>query len=90
MILGSLLEMYSDVLFKRGQDKNYPTMLLLEEAHHYLRDPFAEEGTQLKAYERLAKKGVSLIVLYLLALNAHQSYRRLFSPCVRIDLTALN
>jgi uncharacterized protein len=57
MILGSLLEMYSDVLFKRGQDQNYPTMLLLEEAHHYLRDPFAEEGTQLKAYERLAKEG---------------------------------
>jgi len=57
MILGSLLEMYSDVLFKRGQDHNYPTMLLLEEAHHYLRDPFAEEGTQLKAYERLAKEG---------------------------------
>jgi hypothetical protein len=57
MILGSLLEMYSDVLFKRGQDNNYPTMLLLEEAHHYLRDPFAEEGTQLKAYERLAKEG---------------------------------
>lgn len=57
MILGSLLEMYADVLFKRGQDNNYPTMLLLEEAHHYLRDPFAEEGTQLKAYERLAKEG---------------------------------
>ncbi len=57
MILGSLLEMYSDVLFKRGQDQNYPTMLLLEEAHHYLRDPFSEEGTQLKAYERLAKEG---------------------------------
>lgn len=57
MILGSLLEMYSDVLFKRGQNNNYPTMLLLEEAHHYLRDPFAEEGTQLKAYERLAKEG---------------------------------
>jgi len=57
MILGSLLEMYSDVLFKRGQGSNFPTMLLLEEAHHYLRDPFAEEGTQLKAYERLAKEG---------------------------------
>lgn len=57
MILGSLLEMYSDVLFKRGQYNNYPTLLLLEEAHHYLRDPFAEEGTQLKAYERLAKEG---------------------------------
>ncbi|PCC12536.1 anti-phage-associated helicase HerA [Pseudoalteromonas sp. JB197] len=57
MILGSLLEMYADVLFKRGQDKNYPTMLLLEEAHHYLRDPFSEESAQLKAYERLAKEG---------------------------------
>ena len=57
MILGSLLEMYADELFKRGQEKNYPTMLLLEEAHHYLRDPFSEEGTQLKAYERLAKEG---------------------------------
>ncbi|WP_163934386.1 anti-phage-associated helicase HerA [Paraferrimonas sp. SM1919] len=57
MILGSLLEMYSDVLFKRGQEQNYPTMLLLEEAHHYLRDPFSEESTQLKAYERLAKEG---------------------------------
>ena len=57
MILGSLLEMYSDMLFKRGQENNFPTMLLLEEAHHYLRDPFAEEGTQLKSYERLAKEG---------------------------------
>ncbi|MEZ8777436.1 ATP-binding protein [Vibrio splendidus] len=57
LILGSLLEMYADVLFKRGQDNNYPTMLLLEEAHHYLRDPFSEDNTQLKAYERLAKEG---------------------------------
>lgn len=57
MILGSLLEMYADVLFKRGQEYNYPTMLLLEEAHHYLRDPFSEDSTQLKAYERLAKEG---------------------------------
>ncbi|MEZ8297492.1 ATP-binding protein [Vibrio splendidus] len=57
MILGSLLEMYADVLFKRGQENNYPTLLLLEEAHHYLRDPFSEDSTQLKAYERLAKEG---------------------------------
>jgi hypothetical protein len=57
MILGSLLEMYADVLFKRGQSNNYPTMLLLEEAHHYLRDPFGEDSSQLKAYERLAKEG---------------------------------
>lgn len=57
MILGALLEMYADVLFQRGQNKNYPTLLLLEEAHHYLRDPYAEEANQLKAYERLAKEG---------------------------------
>lgn len=57
MVLGSLLEMYADVLFKRGQGNNYPTLLLLEEAHHYLRDPFAEDSMQLKAYERLAKEG---------------------------------
>lgn len=57
MVLGALLEMYSDVLFKRGQEKNYPTLLLLEEAHRYLRDPFSEETNQLKAYERLAKEG---------------------------------
>lgn len=57
MVLGSLLEMYADVLFKRGQHSNYPTLLLLEEAHHYLRDPFAEDTQQLKAYERLAKEG---------------------------------
>lgn len=57
MVLGSLLEMYSEVLFKRGQDGNYPTLLLLEEAHQYLRDPYAEDVHQLKAYERLAKEG---------------------------------
>ncbi|WP_064608106.1 ATP-binding protein [Photobacterium sp. J15] len=57
MVLGSLLEMYSEVLFKRGQQGNYPTLLLLEEAHQYLRDPYVEESNQLKAYERLAKEG---------------------------------
>ena len=57
MVLGSLLEMYSEVLFRRGQDGNFPTLLLLEEAHQYLRDPYAEDVHQLKAYERLAKEG---------------------------------
>ncbi|MGY3895451.1 ATP-binding protein [Aeromonas enterica] len=57
MILGALLEMYAEVIFKRGQDKNYPTLLLLEEAHQYLRDPYAEDDNRLKAYERLAKEG---------------------------------
>lgn len=57
LVLGALLEMYAEVLFKRGQNNSYPTLLLLEEAHQYLRDPYAEEANQLKAYERLAKEG---------------------------------
>lgn len=57
LVLGALLEMYAEVLFKRGQNNSYPTLLLLEEAHQYLRDPYAEDANQLKAYERLAKEG---------------------------------
>ena len=37
MLLCALLEMFAEVLFQRGQDKTFPTVLLLEEAHHYLR-----------------------------------------------------
>jgi hypothetical protein len=43
-VLGSLLELFAFELFKRGQGKTYPTLLVLEEAHHYLRQgewPFA-------------------------------------------------
>ncbi|WNP36140.1 ATP-binding protein [Enterobacter kobei] len=57
MLLSALLEMFAEVLFHRGQQKSYPTALLLEEAHHYLRDPYAEVDSQIKAYERLAKEG---------------------------------
>ncbi len=57
MILSALLEMFAEVLFKRGQKNSYPTVLLLEEAHHYLRDPYSEVDAQVKAYERLAKEG---------------------------------
>ncbi len=57
MLLSALLEMFAEVLFHRGQKKSYPTALLLEEAHHYLRDPYAEVDSQIKAYERLAKEG---------------------------------
>lgn len=57
MLLSALLEMFAEILFIRGQDKSYPTVLLLEEAHHYLRDPYAEVDSQIKAYERLAKEG---------------------------------
>jgi hypothetical protein len=57
MVLGSLLELYAHVLFKRGQGNTKPTLLVLEEAHHYLR-PVGndDEGSHL-AYERLAKEG---------------------------------
>lgn len=57
MLLSALLEMFAEILFIRGQEKSYPTVLLLEEAHHYLRDPYAEVDSQIKAYERLAKEG---------------------------------
>ena len=58
-ILGALLELYSAKLFERGQDKKKPTLLVLEEAHHYLRSPNLGDddiGSSL-AYERLAKEG---------------------------------
>lgn len=58
-ILGALLELYAYELFKRGQDGKIPTLLVLEEAHHYLRPVgFGDEdaGSSL-AYERLAKEG---------------------------------
>jgi uncharacterized protein len=58
-ILGSLLELFAFELFRRGQGNNYPTLLVLEEAHHYLRSIIEAEdaGKDSLAYERLAKEG---------------------------------
>lgn len=58
-ILGSLLELYAYELFQRGQDNKIPTLLVLEEAHHYLRPIGSgeEAGDNSLAYERLAKEG---------------------------------
>lgn len=59
LVLGSLLELYAYVLFRRGQGNNPPTLLVLEEAHHYLR-PVSDAGDSSDnalAYERLAKEG---------------------------------
>jgi uncharacterized protein len=58
-VLGALLELFAYDLFRRGQDKTYPTLLVLEEAHHYLRSLSLEDGssTEALAYERLAKEG---------------------------------
>ena len=59
LVLGSLLELFAFELFRRGQGNTYPTLLVLEEAHHYLRQfsgPGEESGNSL-AYERLAKEG---------------------------------
>jgi hypothetical protein len=60
MVLGSLLELLAYELFHRGQDNAYPTLLVLEEAHHYLRqvaDPTEDGAKNALAYERLAKEG---------------------------------
>jgi len=58
-VLGSLLEMFAAEIFKRGPSQTHPTMLALEEAHHYLRQLPGESdgGQQALAYERLAKEG---------------------------------
>ena len=57
-ILGSLLELFAFELFRRGQGNTYPTLLVLEEAHHYLRQLPEDEGMKGNlAYERLAKEG---------------------------------
>lgn len=58
-VLGSLLELYSYELFQRGQANKIETLLVLEEAHHYMR-PIGggEDATSNSlAYERLAKEG---------------------------------
>lgn len=58
LVLGSMLELYSQVLFRRGQGNSPATLLVLEEAHHYLRPvPDGDSGTSSLAYERLAKEG---------------------------------
>lgn len=59
LILGSLLELLAFELFKRGQGATHPTLLVLEEAHHYLRQlsDNDETGKHSLAYERLAKEG---------------------------------
>jgi hypothetical protein len=58
-VLGSLLELYAAELFRRGPGKTHPTMLVLKEAHHYLRQlpGDADIGQHSLAYERLAKEG---------------------------------
>jgi hypothetical protein len=58
-VLGSLLELYAAELFRRGPSRTHPTMLVLEEAHHYLRQlpGDADIGQHSLAYERLAKEG---------------------------------
>jgi DNA helicase HerA-like ATPase len=57
-VLGSLLELFAFELFERGPGATYPTSLVLEEAHHYLRSPRDDDSTGSGlAYERLAKEG---------------------------------
>lgn len=58
-VLGSLLELYAYELFRRGQQQAIPTLLVLEEAHHYMRPIGSGDEAQdnALAYERLAKEG---------------------------------
>lgn len=58
-VLGALLELYAYELFNRGQERKRETLLVLEEAHHYLRSlGTGEEAVNNSlAYERLAKEG---------------------------------
>jgi hypothetical protein len=58
-VLGSLLELYAFELFRRGQQQAIPTLLVLEEAHHYMRPIGSGDEAQdnALAYERLAKEG---------------------------------
>jgi hypothetical protein len=58
-VLGSLLELFAAELFRRGPGQTHPTLLVLEEAHHYMHHESADaEGVAGGlAYERLAKEG---------------------------------
>jgi len=58
-VLGGLLELFAENLFERGIGGTPATLLVLEEAHHYLRQlPGNDEvGQHALAYERLAKEG---------------------------------
>ena len=58
-VVGATLEAFASVLFRRGPGATHPTLLVLEEAHHYLRQTPSdtESGQNTLAYERLAKEG---------------------------------
>lgn len=60
-LLGAILYTLLDELFRRGPGGTPPMLLVLEEAHHYLRRLYAAEDDpslrELLAYERLAKEG---------------------------------
>ena len=58
-VVGATLETFASVLFNRGPEGTHPTLLVLEEAHHYLRQlqGDSESGQNALAYERLAKEG---------------------------------
>lgn len=58
-ILNSILEAFANEIFSKGPGNRYSTLLVLEEAHHYLRQlPSESDGSDYAfAYERLAKEG---------------------------------
>lgn len=58
-ILGALLEQYADAIFARGPGGSPASLLILEEAHHYLRSVRSDANELMPpmAYERLSKEG---------------------------------
>ncbi len=59
LVLSSVLELFAHRIFVRGHGVTFPTLLVLEEAHHYLREigPAEDSAQNALAYERLAKEG---------------------------------
>lgn len=58
-LLGALLELLTTMIYDRGQSNKIPTLLVLEEAHHYLLQTVTSSDgyTDAPAYERLSKEG---------------------------------
>ena len=59
VILSALLELLAFERFREGQGASHPTLLVLEEAHHYMRQLVSRDDDlqSMLAYERLAKEG---------------------------------
>ena len=59
VVLGAIIRALSDRLFDAGPGESHPLMLVLEEAHHYIRRAASRDdgADEVLPYERLAKEG---------------------------------